>query len=320
MGNKNNVMCSFLENAERFADFINGSLYGGSSVIHPEQISECQTVYSQNGESRDLLKLVCEGGSYTLIGVENQAQVHYAMPIRCMEYDLQEYKKQLRNLKTKYRRKEKEDRYKLTSAEFISGLKRNDKLYPVTTVVFYHGMEPYDGCVNLHDMLDFKEKNEIFKQYVSDYQINLVTLRALDEDNFQTELRDLIGLLKRSHDKKEFLKFCHENKQRMSEIGEETFDAISVLTDREDLIEKKRAYVGKGGRINMCKAMEDWAEELKQEGINQGLGHGIEAFVLDHLEDGMEEKRIIEKLQKRFRLDAEAALETVRRCSLQNSV
>lgn len=70
----------------------------------------------------------------------------------------------------------------------------------------------------------------------------------------------------------------------------------------------------------MCKAMEDWAEELKQEGINQGLGHGIEAFVLDHLEDGMEEKRIIEKLQKRFRLDAEAALETVRRCSLQNSV
>lgn len=66
-------------------------------------------------------------------------------------------------------------RIRLSRAEFLSGIKKNDKLYPVTTIVFYHGNEQYDGCTNLHDMLDFKEKNEIFRQYTSNYHINLVT-------------------------------------------------------------------------------------------------------------------------------------------------
>ncbi len=82
MGKKNNVICDYLEKPERFADFINGSLYGGGQVISAKEIEEGPTVYSKAAKSRDILKKVCREGSYILIGVENQDMVHYAMPFR----------------------------------------------------------------------------------------------------------------------------------------------------------------------------------------------------------------------------------------------
>lgn len=51
--------------------------------------------------------------------------------------------------------------------------------------------------------------------------------------------------------------------------------------------------------MKINRGCQSWTEEMKQKGINRG----IEAFVVDHLEDGLEEKRIAEKLQKRFLLD-----------------
>lgn len=95
-------MCSYLEKPEHFADFINGSLYQGRQVLHPSQVKERQTVYSREDKARDVLKMVCQKDSYILIGVEAQESVHYAMPVRCMEYDVLEYKKQLGELSAKY--------------------------------------------------------------------------------------------------------------------------------------------------------------------------------------------------------------------------
>ena len=34
-----------------------------------------------------------------MIGIEAQNRVDYAMPVRCMEYDVTEYKRQLKELK-----------------------------------------------------------------------------------------------------------------------------------------------------------------------------------------------------------------------------
>lgn len=314
MGKKNNVMCGYLEKPDKFADFINGSLYQGREVIKPEQLEEHQTVYSKDNKVRDVLKMVYAGSSYLLIGIENQNAVHYAMPVRCMEYDVLEYKRQLKKLQQKYRGKQKAQKIKLSQAEFLSGMKKNDRLIPVITIVFYHGAEEYDGCRSLYDMLEFEKGNEIFRQYIPNYHINLITLEEMKEEYFHTGLRELIGFLKRSKNKTELQKYCLTNAERIQSLDEDTFDTISIMIDQPSFKEQKEIYK-EGNKINMCKAMNDWKEDIFQQGIEQGIERGIEqgiqqgieALILDNLDEGVTETRIVEKLQKRFLLDSKTA-------------
>ena len=44
MGQKNNVICSYLSNPAIFADFINGSLHNGQKVLLPHQLAERNVV------------------------------------------------------------------------------------------------------------------------------------------------------------------------------------------------------------------------------------------------------------------------------------
>lgn len=164
----------------------------------------------------------------------------------------------------------------LDSQEFVLGMRKTDKLTPVVTIVFYHGSKKYDGCRNLHDMLDLKGENRSFLPYIADYHMNLITLDDINEEKCETGLRDLIGFLKCREDKNKLKEYCKENEERISEMDEETFDAISVMINSRELIKNKEKYrESKGGNVNMCKAMEDWAEELKQEGKIEGKAEGI---------------------------------------------
>lgn len=60
----------------------------------------------------------------------------------------------------------------------------------------------------------------------------------------------------------------------------------------------KKKYC-KGGKVNMCKGLQDWAAEERLVGMEQG----IEAFVQDKLEDGKSKEEIVSKLILRFQLD-----------------
>ena len=167
MGQKNNALCSCLSDPVIFADFINGSIHNGEKVVSPGQLSDRETVTCQKERTghlppqkpqyverrRDVLKAVFHDDCYIVIGIEAQDRVDYAMPALCMEYDVMEYKRQLKELKNN--RKEK-----LPGEEFFSGMAKDEKLNPVTTIVFYHGEEPYDGCANLHDMLELDKENK----------------------------------------------------------------------------------------------------------------------------------------------------------------
>ena len=48
-------------------------------------------------------------------------------------------------------------------------------------------------------------------------------------------------------------------------------------------------------------------EEARAEGHSKGLAEGINAFILDYLEDGKSKKVIIDKLIRRFSLSEEEA-------------
>mgnify|MGYP003273090551 CR=1 FL=1 len=61
--------------------------------------------------------------------------------------------------------------------------------------------------------------------------------------------------------------------------------------------------------------MQLWEElayerlEGREEGLSEGLQSGIKAFIADNIEEGVPRDRILKKLQHRFNLDYEAAVQ-----------
>ena len=74
-----------------------------------------------------------DGTRIVVLACENQDEIHYAMPVRGMLYDALNYTEQIRQI----RKIRKENKELENSSEFLSGLKRSDRLTPVITVVFY---------------------------------------------------------------------------------------------------------------------------------------------------------------------------------------
>ena len=65
----------------------------------------------------------------------------------------------------------------LTEEEFLSKFRKEDKLYPVISLVFYYGLTPWDASVDLYGMFmqnNLFEKSELLKKYVSNYRLNLI--------------------------------------------------------------------------------------------------------------------------------------------------
>ena len=52
-------------------------------------------------------------------------------------------------------------------------------------------------------------------------------------------------------------------------------------------------------------------EMLLNRGIQQGMKQGIEAFILDNLEENIPKERILEKLQRRFHIREDEAREFI---------
>ena len=61
---------------------------------------------------RDVFKILCamedENAVYLLLGVENQSNVHYAMPVKNMVYDSLEYAAQVQKTEASHKKARKE--------------------------------------------------------------------------------------------------------------------------------------------------------------------------------------------------------------------
>lgn len=118
------VFKEFWRQNERFADLFNTVIFRGKEVIKPENLSELDTDVSGTIEmkgyketltrTRDVVKKTAYGVEFVVVGLENQAEVHYAMPLRTMIYDSMGYLKEYREIT----RSRKKDGSLETKAEF----------------------------------------------------------------------------------------------------------------------------------------------------------------------------------------------------------
>ena len=109
MADKDTVTKDYMSDNATFADLFNFYIYGGHEVIVPEQLKPLDTTeialpYSNEHliaiqKLRDVMKLYAamsdDKATYLLLGVENQSELHYAMPIKNGLYDMIEYTKQV---------------------------------------------------------------------------------------------------------------------------------------------------------------------------------------------------------------------------------
>ena len=169
---------------------------------------------------RDLLKMwnamMDENAIYVILGAELQDRVHYGMPVKDGLYDMLGYSKQIAEIKRSYRKDAAKEgeitvdngvvKIKLTSEEFLSGIRKENKLIPIITAVVYLGDDPWDGPRSLFEMLDIRDKRLI--PFLNNYKLNLISPADMEEDEFEkfrTELGYVMNLIKhQSEDADEF--------------------------------------------------------------------------------------------------------------------
>ena len=262
MAEKDAITKEYMQDNEVFADMFNYFMYDGRQVIKPEQLMPLDTTEiavnfddNNNSESvqkyRDVLKRTAimhdNRATYLILGIENQSDIHYAMPVRNMLYDAIQYDNQVKNTAKKHRQnKDKAE----TQCEYISGFYSIDKLTPVISLTLLWNADEWTAPTDLYNMMDADE--EMLK-YISNYKLNLVTPAGISEKDFEkfhTELRYALKYVKYSKDKTALENAVHED-NAYRKLSRRTANMVNVVTGS-----KLKFDEGKED-VDMCKAIED---------------------------------------------------------------
>ncbi len=295
----------FFSDDERYADLINGAGCRGEQIVQKEDLQELDT---QTGiahdlviagekkhskpnrrlKNRDMLRKVAFGVNFAIIGIENQEEIDYALPVRNLIYDSGAYDKQMAEIRKKVRT----DRRGLKPGEYLYGFRKDSRLHPVITFVIYYGEEDWDGATDLYGVLDFTGIPESLRGLVSNYRVNLIDVRKLtDTSVFRTDVRQVFDFIRYSKDAQALHKLV-ENDRYYQEMPEEAYDVVSYYTRTRELVQVKDDY-RKEGKMDMCKAITDLIQGGREEGIQIGMERGIERGMERGIAQGQEQKQTI---------------------------
>lgn len=302
MGETDLCMQEYLRDKSRFADLFNGVFFSGRAVVRPEELSEASEKYAEGAAGhrslrvRDVKMNLYGGASLRILAVENQSRVDYIMPLRCMEYDVFEYRKQIVQIKRENKREAQAGKRKLRAEERLCGVRRSDRLSPVYTICLYHGEEEWDGPMSLREMMDFGEEEDELKELFADYPLRLFCVnRQQNFDEFHTDLKELFRALN-CRGNRDKMKRLMTEEASYAHLSGETAELLSVMLNMPRLWEDRERYMKKQGEkeeYDMCRAMREWMEEERNEGIQQGMQQGIWKGIQQGKAEGIREKQAI---------------------------
>ena len=325
MGKGNAAVREWMSNPVRFSDLYNGIVFQGKQVVLPEELElaegETDILLEDKKQKvqeihryRDIVMRWKKGALLVLLACENQEKVHYAMAVRNMLYDSLSYVGQIQQL---WKEREKEEKQKMTAPEYLSKWKKDDRLVPVITLVFYYDTDKWDGSTDLYGMLQWGEADqELIKKYVPNYQINLVDAGNLEHlERFQSDLQEILGMLKCRGNKKELLDYMSKREEYFRNVDEETYQVMREFLHSEKLLKEKVEKIDGKGTVDMCKALEELYNDGIELGIEQGREQGIERGIRVTIETlkefGVSMEETIERIMKKFEVTKEQAEEEV---------
>ena len=268
----------YMSEAEVFADAFNYLIYDGEQVIRPENLTDMDTTqyalpYDSDGRTeavqkyRDTLKTLAVKAdgqcTYLVLGIENQSSVHYAMPVRNMLYDAMQYEKQVRELGKKHRKAHDAG----TNEEYLSGMKKDDRLIPVITLVINFGDKKWDGPLTLREM--YMPQPERIQALVPDYKVLLIDPMQMEETDFarlNSSLREVLAYIKYQHDKQQMRKLITED-ERFSRLERNAAMVLNAVTNAGISIEPDSEVV------NVCDAIQQMMHDERAQGEKMGEKH-----------------------------------------------
>ena len=184
--------------------------------------------------------------------------------------------------------KERKRFSRMTYAEFLSGITKEDKLLPVITIVILYSSEPWDGPTSLYDMLATKDP-EILK-YVQDYHIHLIAPGNMTDQQircFHSSMRKVLTFIKYAKDKEKMKEIMSEEDSDFYHVDRETAQFIKEMTGVNIEIQEGEEDV------NMCKAWEDMAIDMKNEGLQLGEQEKNRLVIKNMLKRGYSDEDIL---------------------------
>ncbi len=276
MGKVDIATKQYMSHRDVIADVFNFYIYDGRQVIKPEKLQKIDTAevalpYGNDAEIavqklRDNIMLwtmaMDDKAAYAVLGIENQDKIHYAMAVKNMLYDALQYAKQVEEAKRSYRNGLNKKRIKLNSEEFLSGLKKADRLMPVITLVVFFGDKDWDGAKSIHEMLSVDDDELL--SYVPNYKINLIEPAKIsdeDYDKFKTDVGSVLQFIKHQSDEDgSWIK----GKTRFKHVEKEAVELINLITGSKITGEEKEEVV------DMCRAWENSINNAMREGELKG--------------------------------------------------
>ena len=234
---------SFFSNDTYFTSFSNAILFDGKQVIHPERLVRYENNMSliiddtksaeDKKRRRDIVVKTDVDGVCCLFSIEHQSTIDKNMVIRCGNYEMLEYLKQLKNKKLK-------------------------RLVPQVMIVFYTGDKKWNTPLELNDYFDIPEE---LKEYVNDWKIKVVDVKEIDTSKIKDEqTRYFIEAIQ------EMYKGNYEGLHRRIKMNRDNFIYTAIITGSLDLIRD----LPEGDEIDMCEGMERMAEGFRNEGRSEG--------------------------------------------------
>ena len=308
MGKADAAQKLYMNKNDRVADAFNFILYDGAQVIKPESLRDLSTdeiviPYGRDGKItaadykeryRDILKILVykedDHNKYLILGIENQTDTHYAMPVKTLLYDAMQYAAQV-NAAAAGHRAAKDGRGH-GSGEFLSGFYKEDRLKPVITLTVLFNPGEWDGPFTLREMMETQDP-EILK-HIPDYSINLIQPAGLsgeDFEKFHTDLAAVMRFMKLSRDKDRMRDIMDKDPEVRKSYEHMNTDAAMVL----NTCAKLKMKIDENEEVtDMCKAWDDMGEECRAEGRAEGIETGEKRIVVRMHEQGRSTQEISE--------------------------
>ena len=277
----------YLNDRYRIADLLNGYFFHGIQCIAPEDVKEAgtQLVYvSENHSSdsakddmtvlreHDLLHKIIHGANYLIFSLEDQNYLDPSMVLRSLEYTVGEYVRQRHEIQKMHDRKKD-----LKGDEYLSRFSVQDLLKPVAVVVIFFGDEEWKGARTLHELLDWTDISEEWKELFMDYRMHLIEVQKIENlELFHSDLKLLFGFLQSKNDKEKLKGFLAENHDELSEVPQDLFMVMTSMSNIWQLreLQKEQKSQEKGWKVNMCKAFDEMLEDSRNDGLRIGIEKG----------------------------------------------
>ncbi len=294
---------NYWSNNERFADLFNQVFFEGEEMIKAKNLTVADTnessMYADKlgldsvTRFRDVMKQYGKDVDFVLIGIESQLKVHYGMPVRTMLYDALGYTNQCKEIENHHL----EAKDLSGSSEFLSRMKKEDRIKMVLTLVIYYGEKPWDGAERLSDMMNIPPG---FERFLNNHTIHLLQMgktegiqfKNKDNDIFFTVINEFYrtGSIDINHFKEKFPNLM---------VYWETLVAIGATTCSQELIDYAQE---KKGDINMCTALDNLVKQGIEEGMQKGMQQGICISIKMLRDNGVKEESIIDSVMENYKI------------------